>query len=113
MTNEEFQRIVISELKDLKLGQGSLVEGQKRLEVRMDGLEARMDRLDERVGNLEEGQRRIIRRLDGVSDQSAILTEFREETNLKLDRIISENQVFKEIFGRHEVDIRMIQKRII
>ncbi len=99
--------------KKLEVRMDKLEEGQKKLEVRMDKLETRMDSLEGRVGNLEEGQRRIIHRLDGVIEQTVFLTEFREETNSKLDRIIEENQVFKEILGRHEVDIRMIQKRIV
>jgi hypothetical protein len=84
MKNEEFQRIVLEELRDLKAGQGSL---------------------EDRMGSLES-------KLDAVVEQTAILTEFKEDTSKKLGIIIEENKVFKEIIGRHEVDIEMLKKKI-
>jgi hypothetical protein len=84
MNNEEFQRIVLEELRDLKEGQGSL---------------------EDRMGSLES-------KLDAVVEQTAILTEFKEDTSKKLGIIIEENKVFKEIIGRHEVDIEMLKKKI-
>jgi len=98
MKNEEFQRIVLEELRDLKVGQG-------RLEVRMDRIEDKVGSLEDRMGSLES-------KLDAVVEQTAILTEFKEDTSKKLDIIIEENKVFKEIIGRHEVDIEMLKKKI-
>jgi len=140
MNNEEFQRIVLEELRDLKAGQGrlgvrmdnienrigsledrmgSLEDRMGSLEVRMDkiedrmgSLEVRMDKIEDKVGKLEEGQGGILHSLDGLIEQTASLTEFRVEVNAKLDRIIDENRVFKEIIGRHEVDIEMLKKKI-
>ena len=85
MTNEEFQKIVLEELRSLK-------EGQR---------------------NLEEGQREIKKELKAITEQIADLTEFGEETNAKLDTIIEENEILKELIGKHEVDIRRIQRRIV
>ena len=98
MKNEEFQRIVLEELRDLKVGQG-------RLEVRMDKIEDKVGSLEDRMGSLES-------KLDAVVEQTAILTEFKEDTSKKLGIIIEENKVFKEIIGRHEVDIEMLKKKI-
>ena len=98
MNNEEFQRIVLEELRDLKAGQG-------RLEVRMDKIEDKVGSLEDRMGSLES-------KLDAVVEQTAILTEFKEDTSKKLGIIIEENKVFKEIIGRHEVDIEMLKKKI-
>ncbi len=92
MTNEEFQRIVLEELKSLKEGQRSLEKGQR---------------------SLEEGQREIKKELKAITEQTADLTEFREETNVKLDTIIEENEILKELIGKHEVDIRRLQRRIV
>ena len=119
MKNEEFQRIVLEELRDLKVGQGRLEVRMDRiedrmgsLEDRMGSLEDRMDKIEDKVGKLEEGQGGILHSLDGLIEQTASLTEFRVEVNAKLDRIIDENRVFKEIIGRHEVDIEMLKKKI-
>ena len=106
MTNEEFQRIVLEELKDLKAGQGKLEDRIGSLEDSMGSFEDRMGSFEDRMGSFE-------RKLDAVVEQTAILTEFKEDTSKKLDIIIEENQVFKEILGKHEVDIRRIQKRIV
>jgi len=92
MTNEEFQRIVLEELKSLKEGQRSLEKGQR---------------------SLEKGQREIKKELKAITEQTADLTEFREETNVKLDTIIEENEILKELIGKHEVDIRRLQRRIV
>lgn len=78
MTNEEFQRIVLEELKGLK-----------------------------------EEQREIKKEMKAITEQTALLTEFRKEVNSKLDTIVEENDIFKEIIGKHEVDIRRIQRRIV
>ena len=99
MTNEEFQKIVLEELKSLKEGQKNLEEGQKSL-----GKGQR---------NLEEGQREIKKELKAITAQTADLTEFREEINAKLDTIIEENEILKELIGKHEVDIRRLQRRIV
>lgn len=58
--------MVLEELRGLKEGQKSLEEGQNWL---------------------EESQKRIERKLDAVYEQTAILTEFRTEVNMKLDSI--------------------------
>jgi len=92
MTNEEFQKIVLEELKSLKEGQRSLEKGQI---------------------SLEEGQREIKKELKAITEQTADLTEFRQETNTKLDTIIEENEILKELIGKHEVDIRRLQRRIV
>ena len=91
MTNEEFQRIVIESLKELR-------EGQKALESRQSAL--------------EEGQKDIYRLAKATQEQTAELTEFRTETNEKLDLLIEDNEVIKEMVGKHEVDIRIMQRKI-
>ena len=58
-------------------------------------------------------QREMKRELKAINEQTAILTEFREESNTKLDTIIEENDILKELIGKHEVDIRRLQRRIV
>ena len=59
MTNEKFQEIVLSELRDLKEGQKRLEKGQGSLEERQTKLETGQNKLEERLGKLEEGQTRL------------------------------------------------------
>lgn len=92
MTNEEFQKIVLEELRSLKAGQINL---------------------EARQSNLEEGQREIKKESKAITEQIVNLAEFREKANAKLDTIIEENDIFKELIGKHEVDIRRLQRRIV
>jgi peptidoglycan hydrolase CwlO-like protein len=132
VTNEEFQKIVLQELKSLREGQNSLeerqknleesqkdliegqktlLEGQIRLEERQTKLEERQMKLEERQGNLEEEIKDIKKDLKAVIDQTADLTEFREEANKKLDFLIEDNRSIHEILGEHEISIRTLRRR--
>ncbi len=97
MTNEEFQILVLQELKGIKSDIGDLKTGQKRLE--------------DRQSVLEEGQKRIENKLDAVYDQTAILTEFRTEANMKLDSLIEDNKSIHEMLGEHEISIRTLRRK--
>ena len=96
MTNEEFQRIVIEKLENLEVGQKNLEtrqknleEGQKNLETRQVSLEAGQKNLETRQKSLEEGQEEIISKLNCVINQTADLTEFREEVKEEFKNIKS------------------------
>ena len=45
--------------------------------------------MNERLTEIEEGQQRIEKKLDGVHEQTADLTEFRTDTTNKLDKLIN------------------------
>jgi chromosome segregation ATPase len=113
MTNEEFQKIVLAEIKALREEVAEIRQGQLKLEQRQSNLEQGQLKLEQRQSNLEQGQEEIKRELKAVIQQTADLTEFREETNAKLDTLIDENDIIKEINGRHEVDIKRLKRRII
>lgn len=104
MTNEEFQTLVLQELKSIKEDISGLKEGQKNLEQGQKNLEQGQK-------SLEEGQNRIEKKLDAVYEQTAVLTEFRTEANMKLDNIIEDNKSIHEILGEHEISIRTLRRR--
>lgn len=113
MTNEEFQKIVLAEIKALREEVVELKQGQLKLEQGQSKLEQGQSKLERGQLKLEQGQEEIKRELKAVIEQTADLTEFREETNTKLDILIEENEIIKEINGRHEIDIRILKRRII
>ena len=131
MKNEEFQNLVLNELKSLrtdvaglktdvvslKEGQSSLqadVAGLKTdvagLKTDVAGLKTDVAGLKTDVSSLKEGQARIESKLDAVYDQTAILTEFRTEVNMKLDYLVEDNKSIHEILGDHEVSIRTLNR---
>ena len=128
MTNEEFQKIVLEELRDLngkvdKLDQGQvrleerqtkLEEGQVRLEERQTKLEERQAKLEERQIKLEEGQEEIKRDLKAICEQTADLTEFREEINVKIDKLTEDFSTIEMVTSKNWSDIvRLKAARVI
>ena len=81
MTNEEFQKIVLE-----KLGQ-----------------------LDEKVDNLEQGQQEIKKDLKAVINQTADLTEFKEEINTKVDKVIDELSTIEIVTSKNWNDIAKLK----
>ncbi|HBL36418.1 MAG TPA: hypothetical protein DDZ55_06370, partial [Firmicutes bacterium] len=73
MTNENFQEIVLSELRDLKDGQG-------RVEERLTKVEYGLSRLEERQTSFEK-------KLDVVYDQTFRLSEYNTDINSNLNSI--------------------------
>ncbi|AFS77339.1 hypothetical protein Curi_c02590 [Gottschalkia acidurici 9a] len=75
--------------KNLETRQKNLEEGQKSLETRQGSLEVGQKNLETRQKSLEEGQEEIISKLNCVINQTADLTEFREEVKEELKNIKS------------------------
>ena len=141
MTNEEFQKIVLEELRGLKEGQEQLVgrmeqleTGQEQLVSRMEQLETGQEQLVGRMERLETGQEQLVGRIErleigqkqlevgqgeirkdikSIIEQTADLTEFRQETNEKLDSLMEDNKSICQILGEHEVSIRTVRRKII
>ncbi len=139
MDNQEFQRIVLEELKGIREGQKSLElrqrnleEGQKSLELRQRNLEEGQKSLELRQKNLEEGQeslksrqmtleleqQQLIEKIDSMEktvnviyEQTIFLTESKQEMDEKMDKIIENHKSMIEIIGEHEVEIRSLRRR--
>lgn len=77
MTNEEFQGVVLEELKGLKKGQIELAN-----------------------------------KVDAIYNQTADLTEFKEETGKDIKESQEDNEVLKEMVGRHEIEIKTLERKI-
>lgn len=98
LTTEEFQSIVLKELREIKTDVVeiktdiiSLKEGQKRLEENQIKLEERQTKLEEnqiklegRQIKLEENQLSLEKKVDAIYEQTAGLSEFREETKREI-----------------------------
>ena len=105
-TNEEFQKTVLEELKELK-------NGQQRLEDRQGKLEAGQQRLEGRQEKLEASQKEIVRSIGAATEKTTDFDDFKEETNKKIDRLIADNRSICEILGEHEVTIRTMRRQIV
>ena len=100
MTNEEFQKAMLTGLenlnggqkqlearlgrvetgqKQLEIGQKQLEAGQKQLDTRLGRVETGQKQLEERLGHVETGQDKIQKTVAVIMEQTAELTEFRQE----------------------------------
>lgn len=127
MTNEEFQKLVINKLGNLEVSMKDLEKGQKDLEVNMKDLEkgqkylevnvkelvTGQKNLETSIKDLETGQLGIRKDIESIVEQTADLTEFREEVKDKLETLIQENLSIHGILGEHEVAIRTLRRRVI
>ena len=114
MTNEEFQKIVLEELRNLNGKVDKLDQGQVRLEERQTKLEERQAKLEERQIKLEEGQEEIKRDLKAICEQTADLTEFREEINVKIDKLTEDFSTIEMVTSKNWSDIvRLKAARVI
>ena len=81
MTNEEFQKIVLQELKTLKEGQQKLEEGQQKLE---EG----QQKLEEGQQKLEEGQKEIRKELNFVWEDIKRIDNRLEKQEVKIRKVL-------------------------
>lgn len=98
MTNEEFQAIVLSELKALREDISGVKGDVSGLKEDMSGVKEKVDEID--------------KKLNAVYEQTAFLTEFKEESIKNNKRIEQENRRLKEIVGRHELEIQDLKQKI-
>lgn len=88
MTNEEFQQIVLKKLETLETGQKALEDRQKNLEI---------------------GQEEIKKDLKAIIEQTANLTEFREEINEKIDTLIEDLNTVEIVTSKNWNDIAKLK----
>lgn len=124
MTNEEFQTLVLSELRDIKRDVGTLKEDVgilkndvillkedvNLLKEDVNFLKEDVTILKQDVGSLKESVARIEHRLDAVFEETAGLAEFRTEVKTDLEKhgrlldILSRRSLLQE---SEIIDLRM------
>lgn len=94
MSNEEFQKTVLKELKELK---------QDMAEVKQDITGLKQD-----VTELRQDFRRLEDKLDEMEVKNA---NRHLELEAKLNLLAEDQQSIKEVLGEHEVAIRSLRRR--
>ncbi|WP_352404814.1 hypothetical protein [Sporanaerobacter acetigenes] len=112
MTNEEFQAIVLSELKALREDMSGVKEDVSGLREDMSGVKGNVSSLKEDMLGVKEKVDEIDKKLNAVYEQTAFLIEFKEESIKNNKRIEQENRRLKEIVGRHELEIQDLKQKI-
>ncbi len=69
MDNEQFQELVLRQLRELTEGQRALADGQNRLDARMGKVEDRLEGLETRMGKVEDRLEGLGARVGKVEDR--------------------------------------------
>ena len=118
MSNEDFQRAVLSrfdrldtELTGIKQEMSGMKKEITGMKTEMSGMKKDIFGLKTEVAGVKTKVTEIDVKLNAVYSQTAMLTEFKTEVNAKLDKIIEDNRSIYEILGEHEVAIRTLRRR--
>jgi predicted nuclease with TOPRIM domain len=109
----------LSELKALREDMSSVKGDVSGLKEDMSGVKGDVSGLKEDmsgvkgdVSGLKEKVDEMDKKLNAVYEQTAFLTEFKEEISKNNKRIEQENRRLKEIVGRHELEIQDLKQKI-
>lgn len=103
MSNEEFQSLVLEELRGIRGDISGLKQDVSSLKEDVTNLGHRLERVENRVESVANRLVRVENKLDAVYEQTAILTEFRTEANMKLDKLIEDNRSIHEMAGMKSI----------
>ena len=96
-----------NEVKDML---AKLLEGQSRLEVKVNGLDDKVTRLDDKVTGLETEVKKNSIELETIGKNINIIAEL--HTSHKEQSEVKESvDVMKDIIGRHQIDIEILKRR--
>ena len=113
----------IAGLEDKIDGLGEKMDGMEKrmgsIEVRMDGMEERMGSIEVRMDGMEKRMatkddvKELSRRMNAIYEQTAMLTEFRTETNNKLGDISNTIEFLMHKSSQTEKEIYTIKKEML
>ena len=65
------------------------------METKMNSMETKINSMESDIKELKDGQERIEEKIETIYDQTANLTEFKTEVNMKLDELCDVENVTK------------------
>lgn len=86
---QEGQKEIVTRIDNLEVGQKQLQAGQSKLEAGQKQLQAGQSKLEEKVDGL-------VKTVGAIYYQTANLTEFRTEVNIKLEELKEVKEVTKQ-----------------
>jgi hypothetical protein len=105
MTNEEFQKIVLQELKEMKSKIGNLETGQDEVGKRLSKMETGQDEIGKRLLKMETGQDEIKTNLSDMKTRQ-------DEIYQVVSAIEHSNQVGKSELDSHNIRIAKVEGKL-
>lgn len=102
MSNEEFQTLVLQELKGLR-------EGQEEIKQEQQEIKQEQQEMKQKQQEMKKTQEEMKNDLKAVIEQTANLTEFKEEVNHKLDTMLNEINTLEMVVSKNWQDITKLK----
>lgn len=124
MTNEEFQRTILKEIRELRQDTNNKFDTlDQRLDTmdqrlgtmdqRLDTIDQRFDTVDRKLEAMDQRFEKNERKLNAVYEQTANLLEFRTEVIGKLEQISKDQKSIMGLLGEHEIAIRTLKRKSV
>ena len=85
---QEILKQILSKLDSMETKMNSM-------ETKMESMETKINSMESDIKELKDGQERIEEKIETIYDQTANLTEFKTEVNIKLDELCDVENVTK------------------
>ena len=85
---QELLKQILSKLDSMETKMNSM-------EDKMNSMETKINSMESDIKELKDGQERIEEKIEAIYDQTANLTEFKTEVNMKLDKLCDVENVTK------------------
>ncbi|MCI6190271.1 MAG: hypothetical protein MR691_10090 [Clostridium sp.] len=85
---QELLKQILSKLDSMETKMNSM-------ETKMESMETKINSMESDIKELKDGQERIEEKIETIYDQTANLTEFKTEVNIKLDELCDVENVTK------------------
>ena len=82
-------------LKQILTKLDSMETKMNSMEDKMNSMETKINSMESDIKELKDGQERIEEKIETIYDQTANLTEFKTEVNMKLDKLCDVENVTK------------------
>lgn len=83
------------------------------IDARFDGIDSRLDGADARFDGIGARLERLESKTDAIMEQTASLTEWRFDVTRQLDNISDHYQSLYSMFGKQEVEIESLKRRVV
>ena len=92
---QELLKQILSKLDSMETKMNSMEDKMNSMETKMNSMETKINSMESDIKELKDGQERIEEKIEAIYYQTANLTEFKTEVNMKLDKLCDVENVTK------------------
>ncbi|MEX2462111.1 MAG: hypothetical protein WD469_12600 [Paenibacillaceae bacterium] len=112
MTDREILELLLQKVTTIEKDVAELKTDVAELKTDVAELKIVVTKLKRAVSTLETNYMTLSEKVDIILEQTASLTEFREETRIRLNQLTEEQKSIREIIAEHMISIRTLERKI-